>query len=105
MSLYRQRLAEDGVLAIHISNNHLDLAPLVHRLSSDAGLTSRLIKTSGDETIGTKPAMWIVIAENENLIFGHRLLADALPATAEQLRSAPLWTDQCHNLVSVLRLW
>ncbi len=34
ISLYRERLTQDGVLAIHVSNNHLDLVPLVHRLSA-----------------------------------------------------------------------
>ncbi len=105
ISLYRQRLAADGVLAIHVSNNHLDLGPLVHRLAADAGLASRMIDTRGDEATGINPALWMVVAAPSNPIFDHELLADALPATAEQLESAPLWTDQCHNLVSVLRLW
>jgi hypothetical protein len=105
MSLYQQRLAENGVLTIHVSNNHLDLPPLVHRLSVDAGLASRMIQSPGEPQAGIKPAVWMVIADHQNPIFRQQSLTDALPATAEQLRSAPLWTDQCHNLVSVLRLW
>ena len=31
VTLYRKRLARDGVIAVHVSNNHLDLVPLGHR--------------------------------------------------------------------------
>ena len=105
MALYKQRLADEGVLAIHVSNNHLDLGPLVHRLSQNAGLASRMVRSAGDKSCGIKPALWMVIANDGNSIWRDSLLADARSATAEQLESAPLWTDQCHNLVSVLRLW
>jgi hypothetical protein len=32
-------------------------------------------------------------------------LASAEVATEEELATSPLWTDQRHNLASVLRLW
>ena len=105
ISLYRQRTADQGVLAIHVSNNHLDLVPLVHRLAADAGLTSKLVHSQADSSKGISAALWMVITEQGNRVWDHPLLADAQPATREQLESAPLWTDQCHNLVSVLRLW
>ena len=105
IALYRQRLASDGVLAVHVSNNHLNLVPLVHRLSLDAGLTSRVVRAGGDETLGTKHSTWMLICDQGNSLWKSDLLADALPATDEELADAPLWTDQRHNLVSVLRLW
>jgi spermidine synthase len=104
IALYRGRLTKDGVLAIHVSNNHLDLVPLVHRLSADAGLESRVIRSAGDG-IGSKHATWAVIAPSENEIWHHDSMRDARPASKDELVDAPLWTDQQHNLVSVLRLW
>lgn len=105
MSLYKQRLREGGVLAIHTSNNHLELSPLVHRLSDDAGLESRMIEGIGDDSIGTTHSTWMIIAGKGHWIFDAESLAEATAATPEELRNAPLWTDQHHNLVSVLRLW
>ncbi|WP_146524228.1 spermidine synthase [Novipirellula artificiosorum] len=105
LSLYRNRLASDGILAIHVSNNHLDLVPLVHRLSANASWESRVVRAAGDETIGTKHSTWMIIAAPSHKIWQHDSLADAETATADQLDHAPLWTDQHHNLVSVLRLW
>lgn len=105
MDLYKHRLGESGVLAIHTSNNHLELSPLVHNLSRDAGLESRMFEGAGDESIGTTRSTWMIIAKPGNSVFNAASLAVATQATAGELESAPLWTDQHHNLVSVLRLW
>ncbi|MCO8125526.1 fused MFS/spermidine synthase [Stieleria sp. TO1_6] len=105
MALYRDRLAADGVLAIHTSNNHLELSPLVHHLSDDAGLESRMVEGVGDESIGTTHSTWMIIAKRGHNVFDAPVLADAQQADPELLRHAPLWTDQHHNLVSVLRFW
>ena len=48
IALYRQRLTDGGVLAIHVSNNHLDLVGLVHRLAQDGGLESRVVRSVGE---------------------------------------------------------
>ncbi len=105
MRLYKNRLADGGVLAIHTSNNHLELSPLVHRLSHDAGLASRKIEGIGDPNLGTTHSTWMIIAGKGHPIFEIESLAEARAATEAELRDAPLWTDQHHNLVSVLRLW
>ena len=106
ISLYKQRLADDGVLAIHVSNNHLDLVPLVHNLSQDADLSSRVLRAGGRHDLGTKHSTWMLITSDaDHQLWQHDALAGAETATAEQLKNAPFWTDQRHNLVSVLRLW
>ena len=105
VALYQDRLVKDGVLAVHVSNNHLDLVPLVHNLSRDAGMTSRVVRAGGDHSLGTKHSTWVLITSSDNAIWQHPSLADATPATSEELADAPLWTDQRHNLVSVLKLW
>ena len=105
ISLYRDRLADGGVLAVHVSNNHLDLVPLAHNLAMDAGLASRVVRAPGDDELCTKHATWMLIGDSKNQIWQHDSLADAEFATKSELAHAPLWTDQRHNLVSVLRLW
>ncbi|TWT98666.1 fused MFS/spermidine synthase [Stieleria varia] len=105
MELYRDRLAADGVLAIHVSNNHLNLVPLVHRLSHDAGLVSRVYRAGGDLDIGTRHSTWMLISPEGHPLLDDPQLADAEFASEAELADAPLWTDQHHNLVSVLRLW
>ncbi len=105
MALYKSRIADDGLLAVHISNNHLDLAPLVHRLSADAGLESRVILSRSDNKIGVKDALWVIVAKAGHDLWNNQRLTTAIGPTPEDLKNGPLWTDQQHNLVSVLRLW
>src|SRR5207244_8114742 len=40
LELYFRKLAADGVLAVHISNRHLDLAPVLGNLAQELGLAS-----------------------------------------------------------------
>jgi hypothetical protein len=105
MRLYKDRLAEGGVLTIHTSNNHLELSPLVHHLSRDANLESRMMEGGGDRTIGTTHSSWMIIGRQGHWIFEAPSLASAKKANKAEIFNAPLWTDQHHNLVSVLRLW
>ena len=42
LALYRSRLREGGVLALHISNRYLDLEPVVGGLAADAGMVCRI---------------------------------------------------------------
>ncbi len=105
VELYRNRLASDGVLAVHVSNNHLDLIPLVHNLAKDAKLSSRAITAPGQPDIALKHSDWLIISSEDHAIWHHPLLASAKSATQQELIRAPFWTDQRHNLASVLRLW
>jgi hypothetical protein len=105
VSLYRQRLAADGILAMHVSNNHLDLVPLAHRLAWFAGLESRVIRSEGDPQAGTRHATWVLMTRRGQAWWEHARLGSAQAASKADLADAPLWTDQRHNLVSVLRLW
>jgi spermidine synthase len=105
VELYKQCLAKNGVLAVHVSNNHLDLVPLVHNLALHAGMSSKVVRAGGDETLATKHSTWMLITHASHPLWKHPSLSDAKQATPLELQNAPLWTDQQHNLVSVLRLW
>ena len=102
MRLYRQRMKPDGVLAIHLSNNHLNLTPLAHRLAVEIGLQSRDIRSQRLDATGTRAARWL-LATAEADLWDHANLMDAQDCALEDLQAAPLWTDQHHNLASVIR--
>ncbi|MGB7345090.1 MAG: fused MFS/spermidine synthase [Pirellulaceae bacterium] len=105
VKLYQSRLAENGILAVHVSNNHLDLEPLVHNLAKHAGMTSKVVCADGDPSAGITPSLWMLISTADHPLWQHESMATAKVATEAQLKNAPFWTDQRHNLVSVLRLW
>lgn len=104
-ALYVRRLKTDGVLAVHVSNQHLDLAPLVYRLGQDAGLSSRLVRSPGSPEQGIEAALWVVVAAPRHPVWAHPQLAVAEVPSAAEIEAGPLWTDQHHDLVRVLRFW
>ena len=102
---YFERLTPHGVLALHLSNRHFDLEPVVARLARDAGFADRLRvdgrPSAEDQARGYESSSWAVIARR----------ADDLAAVPGDRRwreprlkaTSPLWTDDYSSLVSVLR--
>lgn len=93
LALYRARLREGGVLAVHISNHYLDLEPVVARVARAAGLVCRAQRgAQGD---------WAVLAERR------RDLGSAYTdARWHDCRGGTggVWTDDFSNLVGSLDL-
>jgi hypothetical protein len=63
------------------------------------------MRSEGDKELCTSIAVWILVTENGNKIWDAESLADGKSPTDTELEEAPFWTDQHHNLVSVLRAW
>jgi hypothetical protein len=105
LRLYLDRLADGGLIALHISNNYLDLGPAVAALARDAGLAGLdLLETSVPENElaqGRMPSHWVVLARRPSDLArladrpGWRPLAD----TPE----VPVWTDDYSDLVRFLK--
>jgi hypothetical protein len=104
LALYLARLAPGGVIALHISNLHLSLSPVLGRLAADQGLVAlwqREAATAGSFVDGKFPSEWMVMARDRADLGA--LGSDPRwkpPAVGE---STPLWTDDFSNILSVLR--
>jgi hypothetical protein len=98
---YEQRLSANGVLAVHISNRHIKLAPVIARLARERGLQAlRRLDKGVDPTRGYEASEWVVMARHPEALQGlsadsrwTKLVADARPA----------WTDDFSNIWSELR--
>ena len=66
--LYWQHLAEDGLLAIHISNRYIALEPVVKTLAESAGYHAALIEFDpwgeSDEAESVSACTWILVARS-----------------------------------------
>jgi hypothetical protein len=101
-SLYWQHLAADGVLAVHISNSHLGLAPLLQGLAGAVDKQALWFKTPADNQ-GNNAAEWVLLTNNERLLQDRAINLKA--ANWPQASAEPLvWTDNFSNLFSVLKL-
>lgn len=103
LQLYAAKLQPGGVVAFHISNNFLSLAPLVADLARDAGFVSleRYDVQGESASMATATAHWVAVARS----------VEALGALANDTRWRPVpsqaapiaWTDDFSNPLSVVR--
>ena len=100
IELYFEQVAAGAIVALHISNRHLDLEPVIGRLAAEIGLSARVRHyTPGPESEGASATSLIVLA---------RRLGDLGPLATDPRWSAPrigeqLWTDTYTDLISVIR--
>ena len=104
VSLYLDRIARDGVIALHVSNRYLDLRPVVGRIAVDLGLQLAYIEDPIYNGDGPEKASsdWILLAR-DRAILDRPLIRDgsrALPASPP----GRAWTDDYSNIVQVMSL-
>lgn len=107
MAIYLRHLAPKGVLAFHISNQYLDLAPVLARQAealqeeTHRPWTAREIDSGPDAQRGEALASWVLLTEDP-VLFAQPDLARASKPVATQ-PDVKLWTDQYSSLLPILR--
>ena len=94
--VYFRLLRGDGVLAIHLTNRFLDLAPVVKAAATDLGKHVTEVHSAEDPMRQILAADWVLISAH----------VDALtPFGGEEIRAKRirLWTDDYSNLFQVLK--
>jgi predicted membrane-bound spermidine synthase len=102
VSLYRSRLAPDGIIAWHISNEHVDLRPVLDALARDAGLIALIDSDMNvpHESFGRFPSIWVATTASDRTASAIRSDPGWLPLHTARPQ---LWTDDFSNLFRVLR--
>ncbi len=99
--VYAAHLAPGGVLAFHVSNQHVDLAPVVHGLAEALGATASDVAARSDRQRGAEASDWILVTRDAT--FHDALLASDARVSAAAGREGVLWTDDFSSLLPVLR--
>ena len=99
--LYFRHLKPDGILAVHISNRHLHLEPVVAAAAAKLGKDAVLIESPGDRANEIYLARWILLANRGVLQQFPDVEEAGEPATA--LARVKLWTDSYSSLLAVLK--
>ena len=100
-ALYFRHLQPGGVLAMHISNIHLDLGPVVDRAAHALGKHAVVVNSGDDEGNAVFRATWVLVSGRASFfrypfIFKAATLIESKPG----LR---LWTDDYSNLFQILK--
>ena len=96
---YRRHLAPGGTLAFHVTNRHLDLAPMVHSLAEEAHMQSSLFRNEANKDSNIYQSTWVLVTDNAQLLAA--LSARSIPFPAA--RPSRPWTDDYSSLFQVLR--
>jgi hypothetical protein len=102
LAIYLENLAQDGLLAFHISNRYLDLGPVLGNLAADVGLVGFIENDSDDNIPGKTSSSWVVLARDENSL--HRLVHEDSRERWRRLtirQEVGIWTDDYSNLLQV----
>jgi SAM-dependent methyltransferase len=102
--LYFQKLAPGGVLAVHISNNHLDLPPLVARIARrefDPPLSVRYshdMASESERADGKSDSQWMVLARTDEDL--GKMATNPYWEKVPDV-DGPIWRDDFANLLKV----
>lgn len=98
MKEYKRHLHDDGILAIHITNHYIDLAPVVLGLAKKYGLKAvRYEKKEVYEDDFRQRTDYLLLTNNEEFLAANPSEIDnpdMIPAPLE----VPLWTDSYSNV-------
>ncbi len=100
ITLYRGHLTPGGILAFHISNQHVDLEPEIALLARASGMTARRITSPPDDQRGEFTSTWMLLTDNA----GFFSMPDVAHASSpDENPRARLWTDDYSSLLPLLR--
>ncbi len=95
--MYADRVRPGGTIAFHVTNLHLDLAPVVHRLAKEIGWQSREIRSAADAHVGAIDAHWVVLTQDASLWEAPTLSVAKAPLSMsfKRLRYGPINSMTC----------
>ncbi len=99
-SCYFKHLQRSGVLAVHVSNRYLDLAPVVEAAAYSHGKQAWLVHSPENAIRHWSAADWVIISDDDR--FTAHLEASGRARPIIQAAKRP-WTDSYSNLLAALR--
>lgn len=101
IQLYFKHLRPDGILAVHVSNRYLNLAPVLERAAIDLGKKVVVIETEESEEGKCFGTTWVLMGSEMGFFSRPEVRKAArAPNAANWLRA---WTDDYSNLLQVLK--
>jgi len=100
--LYQQHIKTQGVVALHISNRHLSLLPVIINHSRTLDMQLMLFETPSNEN--EHDAQWVVLTNNTLLTQSPKLILKQTEIVRDQYQKV-LWTDNYSSLLAILKVF
>jgi len=99
--LYKRHLAPGGILAFHISNQHVDLEPEIALQAKAAGMDARRVSSLANEQTGEFTATWMLLTSNSDFFTQPEVAARVKQPNKNS--KVKLWTDDYSSLLPMIR--
>ena len=100
LAVYRRHMKPGGIIAFHITNRYLDLAPVVQKLADAAELYAVLVADDGAGQMASR-SDWVLLSDSKAA-----LEKEPIDEASEAITQRPgwrLWTDDFNNIVEVIK--
>jgi SAM-dependent methyltransferase len=101
VAVYKRHLAPGGILAFHISNQHVDLEPEIYQLAKASGMKAMRFSSPANDTRGEFDAQWMLLTDNAGFFSLPEVAYVALQP--DEYSRVRLWTDDYSSLLPFLR--
>lgn len=100
MAIYRRHLSERGIIAFHVSNRFLSLAPVVARLAADQGMWVVRVHDNA-KTTTQHSSEWVLVAQDRSVLAQGPIARAAGPIPV--IPGLRVWTDDFNNLWQITK--
>ena len=101
VELYVRKLRPGGLIAFHVTNRHLELAPVVARAARALGLAAVERNDRAEGANGSRtPSRWLVIARSPERL---EPLLQRSGWGSPKVSAGRVWTDDYSNVLSVVK--
>ncbi|WGT61463.1 spermidine synthase [Variovorax paradoxus] len=101
MDVYVRHMKPDGIVAFHVSNRYLELAPVVAQIAQLKGLSAVLVSDDAKDSKWLNSTDWVLVAREPGVLARGALRGAASPIVLPA--SNRPWTDDFNNLLGALR--
>jgi len=101
MGVYLKNMQPDGIIAFHVTNRFLNLAPVVKRIADEHGLHTTLISDDPEDVSDFSRTDWVLVSRSATAL-AHPHIAEAAK-TIGNIAGLRLWTDSFNNLFKILK--
>ena len=98
---YSKHLKDEGILALHITNKYLDLAPVVFGSTDLFGFKGVEVTSSGDRNMQITASNWVLLTRDGTILNEMKGFDEVV--LREPSAHTIIWTDDFSNIFSILK--
>jgi MFS family permease len=100
MKTYKRHISDGGIIAFHVTNRFLSLAPVVEKLALDQNMVAVLVHDEANDVPWSRTD-WVLVAKSRAV-----LQQQAIVSATSKIAAIPglrVWTDDFNNLFQVIK--